>query len=97
MRVNERGSKERREVKITVWGEHERGSPSISLVTDKPVQKQRELRGRGRKRSGIEGWGESVSVLLVASMPPGLYTMSNDNTFLRSLSGHYCRPLKIPS
>ena len=59
-----------------------------------------------RERGDSKGWDgrrrgererESVSVLLVASMPLGLYTTFNDNTFLRSLSGHYCRPLKISS
>jgi len=44
-----------------------------------------------RKRVG----DKCVSVLLTASMSPGLYMTFHDNTFFRSLSGHYCRLLKI--
>lgn len=77
-----------------------RARKGLSLVADKPLEKQGGF-SRARCRRNREATkpeeGESVSVLLAASMPPGLYTTFNDNTFLRSLSGHYCRPLKIPS
>lgn len=83
-----------------VRGEHESNSLFLSVFLSQPISKQRNKEsyvGEDEREATRSGGVESVSVLLVASMPLGLYTTSNDNTFLRSLSGHYCRPLKIPS